>query len=223
MRRLGSALFSAIVIVVGVLTLLGLVVGDGLGSLSGLIKGSPIPTLTNIFLQITVITVAVTIIIGILNLLIVHLRRIFRRSGQWQYSVLLILSALGVLILGVLERVGVISTTPAPTSILLEGVQVSIESALAGLVLFALVYAAFRLMRRRVSGSALLFTLVLLVLLAGALPFTSPLIRLLAAIRTWLLEVPVSAGARGILMGIALATVVIGVRVLIGQDRSYRE
>jgi hypothetical protein len=37
------------------------------------------------------------------------------------------------------------------------------------------------------------------------------------------MAVPVSAGARGILLGIALATVVIGVRALIGQDRSYRD
>lgn len=223
MRRLGSALFSAIVIVVGVLTLLGLVVGDGLGFLSGLVQGSPVPTLTNAFLQITVITVAVTILIGILNLLTVHLLRVTRRAGQWQYSLVLILSALGVLVLAVLERLGIVGGSPAPTAILLEGVQVSIESALAGLVLFALVYAAFRLMRRRVTGSALLFTLVLLLLLIGALPFTSPIIRLLASVREWLLQVPVSAGARGILLGIALATAVMGVRVLIGQDRSYRE
>jgi hypothetical protein len=34
---------------------------------------------------------------------------------------------------------------------------------------------------------------------------------------------PFSAGGRGILLGIALATLVTGVRVLIGQDRSYGE
>lgn len=223
MARLGSALTSAIVIVVGVLTLLGLVVGDGLGILSELVKTSPVPALTNAFLQITVITVAVTILLGILNLLTVHVLRVTRRAGQWQYSLVLILSTLGVLVLGVLERQGIVSGSPKPTAILLEGVQVSIESALAGLVLFALVYAAFRLMRRRVTGSALLFTAVLLLLLVGALPFTSPIMRLLASVRDWLLAVPVSAGARGILLGIALATAVMGVRVLIGQDRSYRE
>ena len=112
---------------------------------------------------------------------------------------------------------------PPVTMILLEGVQVSIESALAGLVLFALVYGAYRLMRKRVTGSALLFTVGLLVLLVGALPFSSPVIRLIGSIRDWLLAVPVSAGARGILLGIALAAAVAGVRVLIGQDRSYRE
>jgi len=64
---------------------------------------------------------------------------------------------------------------------------------------------------------------VLLLILIGALPFSTPGIRLIGSIRDWLLAVPVSAGARGILMGIALAVTVAGVRVLIGQDRSYRD
>ena len=103
----------------------------------------------------------------------------------------------------------------------LEGVQVSVESALAALLLFALVYGAYRLMRQRVTWAGTLFTLVLVIVLLGALPL--PEAGAVAQIRAWLLAVPVSAGARGILLGIALATVVTGIRVLIGQERSYRE
>ncbi len=99
--------------------------------------------------------------------------------------------------------------------------QVSVELALAGLVVFALVYGAFRLLRRRVTWSGVLFIIALLIVLIGALPLAQ--ITLLRDVRDWLMAVPVSAGARGILLGIALATVVTGVRVLIGQDRSYRE
>jgi hypothetical protein len=43
-----------------------------------------------------------------------------------------------------------------------------------------------------------------------------------ADVRNWLVEVPVSAGTRGILIGVALGTVTVGVRVLVGQDRSFR-
>jgi hypothetical protein len=77
------------------------------------------------------------------------------------------------------------------------------------------------MMRRRVTWSAVLFTLALLVILVGALPLAQ--VGWLTQFRNWLLAIPVSAGARGILLGIALATVVTAVRVLIGQDRSYRE
>jgi hypothetical protein len=211
MGRLIAAVSSAIAIGFGLLTLVGLLSG-GEGVFAAV---------TDFFLQLVVITTAITVVIGIINLLMVHIGRITGRSGGWGYSLVLVICTLGVLILAVLERANVLAGTPSTTTVLLETVQVSIESALAGLVLFALVYGAYRLMRRKVTWSALLFTFVLLILLVGALPL--PGLNLIISIRDWLLAVPVSAGARGILLGIALATVVTGVRVLIGQDRSYRE
>lgn len=226
MARLGSALATAIVIVVGIITFLGLVVGNGLGGLSAVINIFAFPSIANAFLQLTVITIAVTVLIGIFNLIVVHLGRVFGRGKPFSQrinSLVLVVSAIGVIVLGVLERAGVLTGSPSPTTVLLEGVQVSIELALAGLVLFALVYGAYRLMRRRVTGSGLLFTFVLLLILTGALPFSTPGMRLVGIVRDWLMAVPVSAGARGILLGIALAVTVAGARILIGQDRSYRD
>ena len=98
--------------------------------------------------------------------------------------------------------------------------QVTVESSLAGLLLFALVYGASRVMSLRTSGWGALFVGTVLVVLAASLPL--PLLAVLIPIRDWLLAVPVNAGARGILLGIALATIVAGARVLIGQDRSLR-
>jgi hypothetical protein len=209
--RLLAALTSAIAIGFGLITLVGLLGGAGL-----------ITTMADIFLQLVVITVALTVLFGIFNLLTVHIGRIIGRKGGWFYSIILVLSALLVIGVTIAER----ANPPAPgqlslSAILLESVQVSIESALAGLVLFALVYGALRLMRRRVTWWGMLFTLVLLIILIGALPLSGA--AGLTSLRDWLMAVPVSAGARGILLGIALATVVTGVRVLIGQDRSYRD
>ena len=203
MARLGTILATAIAIGFGLITVWGLLAGSG-----------SVFNLSNILLQLTVITVAATILLGILNLFSIHLRRIVRRSRGWVYSFALIASAAAVLILWL---IGAQETN----HMLLETVEVSVESALAGLVVFALVYGAYRMMRRRVTWAGVLFTIVLLIILLGALPL--PQTSALTAVRSWLLAVPVSAGARGILLGIALATVVTGVRVLIGQDRSYRE
>lgn len=212
MGRLNAAVATAIAIGFGLLTLAGLLLGTEAGVFS---------SLTNIFLQLVVITTAVALLTGVLNLLGVHVLRIGGRKGGWGYSLVLVLSTVTVLLLAVLERANILTGQPSLTTILLETVQVSIESALAGLVLFALVYGAFRMMRRRVNWGTALFTLVVLILLVGALPL--PGLGLITNFRDWLLSVPVSAGARGILLGIALATVVAGVRVLIGQDRSYRD
>lgn len=212
MRRFGAALSSAIAIGFGLLTLAGLLAGGNIALLG---------SIADILLQLVVITTATTVLIGILNLLGVHLRRMRQRDEGWGYSLLLVVCTLLVIVLVVLERASVLRGSPAITTILFETVQVSIESALAGLVLFALVYGAYRLTRRRLTWPTVLFVIVLLLLLVGALPL--PGLNLLVSVRDWLMAVPVSAGARGILLGIALATVVTGVRVLIGQDRSYRE
>jgi len=103
---------------------------------------------------------------------------------------------------------------------LLETVQISVESALAGLLFFALVFGAYRMMRYKVTGWGILFISAVLLVLLGSLPLTE--LEPVTDVRDWVMNIPVSAGGRGILMGIALATVVTGVRVLIGQDRSYR-
>ncbi len=211
---------TVIAIGAGLFTLFGLLAGDNLGLFSTLAEIGRIRESTDYLLQLVVISVAVTVVIGILNLLWVHLTRIRYRRAGWGYSIVLVFSTLTVLILTILERASVLNQNPPLTTILLEQVQVSIESALAGLLLFALVYGAARVLRHRVSAWGLLFVLSLVIVLAGALPLG---ITLLADLRDLWLSVPVSAGARGILMGIALATVVAGVRVLVGQDRSYRE
>lgn len=203
MRRLTAVLATAIAMGFGILTLWGLLVGEGV-----------VTTMTNILLQLVLLTVAVSIVIGIINLFGVHFGRIRRRERNWGYSLVVMLSAGLVLALWLLRA-------DDANMLLLENAQVAVESALAGLVLFALVFGAYRLMRRRVTWGNLLFTVTVLISLIGSLPLRETAI--LADVRAWLLAVPVSAGARGILLGIALATIVTGVRVLIGQDRAYRE
>jgi hypothetical protein len=226
--RLLRALATAITISLGIIVFLGLIFddssGDSAGMLPGIVRGLGFAQLTNLLLQLSIITIALTVLIGVLNLIMVHFGRVTARGGGWFYSLVALLSFVLVIGLTIAERANILTAAPgerAASMILLETVQISIESALAGLLLFALVYGAARLMHRRVTWWGVLFTAALLLILLGALPLDS--VGGLAQIQRWLLAVPVSAGARGILLGIALATIVTGVRVLIGQDRSYRE
>ena len=209
---------AAIAIATGVITLLGLVGGDELGILGELIAAFALPQIAAVLLQLTVVVVGLTILIGLLNLLAVHFGRVRARRSGWAYSIVLIVSALIVIAIYALERANILTGTPALSTILLEDVQVSIESALAGLLLFALVYGAYRLMRPGVPVWRLLFTATRRLTLTAALPLEAT-----APLRGDWLTLPVSAGARGLLLGIALAAVVTGIRVLTGQDRSYRE
>jgi len=209
--RVLAILASVLTISIGTLVLLGLLLPDNLSGYEGFVDITQ--DFAGVMLDLVTITVALTVLIGIINLLSVHIGKLFSRRREAVYSLVLLLSFAGVIAATILDR--------ETGDILLETVQFSVESALAGLLFFALVYGAYRMLRDQVTWAGVLFIAVLLVVLVGALPFTE--LDVLQDTRDWLLEIPVSAGARGLLLGIALATVVTGVRVLIGTDRSYRE
>ncbi len=213
--RLWAAITSALTAAIGLIVLFGLLLTPEAGDDGGLTSSS-IRTLNSIadfLLQLTTIVIALTIIIGIINLVVVHTNRVRKRERGLFYSLALLVS-FGLV-------VGTYAFNRETSIIILETVQFSVESALAGVVFFALVYGAYRMLRHQVTWARALFVSILLLILTAALPFSN--VEPLHPVRDWLLAVPVSAGTRGLLLGIALGTVITGVRVLIGVDRSYRE
>ena len=211
-RRMGIAFSAIVAFTTGVLTLLSLLLGDQpelYGNVAGAETWSRLLALpAAVLLRLATLTVAVSIIVGIANLLQVHARRV---AGRQFYSVVMIAS-FAFTIYWYVARQGDTS--------LLEAVQVPIESALSALLFLAMVQGGARVLDKRADVWGLLFVTVMVTVLLGSLPLES-----LQPVREWsdwLMEIPVSAGARAILLGIALATVVTGTRVLLGQDRSYR-
>ena len=213
-HRLLNVLATATAMIAGIVMLAGLLSDPG----------SDWRTLSALVLRLVAVTIAITVLIGILNLLGVHLGRFVRAERGWPYSVVILLVAVGVIVLRILDRAEIWSGALEGEQLsprVFEAVQVSIESALAALVVFFLVFAAARLMRRSVSVWNVLFSAAVVVALLGWLPLRE--LDVLADVREWIVRVPVSAGARGILLGVALGTVTVGVRVLLGQDRSLRD
>lgn len=213
--RVGVIAAAALVIAIGLITLFGLLVGDNLGTLSILVNATGVRVLAQFFVRLAVVTTTFTIVIGVVNLLAVNVTRVLRGttiSARFNSAVILA-SFIAALLLYLVDR--------SMSTFLLEEVQVTIESALAALLFFALVYGAFRLLRDRVTPARIGFLLAMLLVLVAALPFAA--LEPLTSVTDWFLQVPVNAGARGILLGVALATAVTGLRVLIGQDRTYGE
>jgi hypothetical protein len=233
--RLGVALTSAIIIAVGFIVLISLLAGDNLGFLSNLVNAPiTIPILQirtisirflgQVILQIATVLLALTVLIGVLNLTIVHLLRFLRGQGSIINrinSVVLLVAFFGTLLLYIAERASNNTAPDRASRLIFTNVLLTVETALAALVFFALVYGAVRMLRQRVTAFRVLFVLTVLVVLIGALPIAQ--LDFMARLNEWLFNVPVNAGARGILLGIGLATLVTGVRVLIGQDRAYQQ
>ena len=206
----GMAVFVAFF--VGVVAILSLLLGDNPELFGGqpgseeLARRIALPG--DVLLRLVAIVIAVSIVIGIANLLFVHVGRLAR--GRFYSAVLL--ASFGFTIYWTVVNKGDTS--------LLEAVQVPIESALAALLFLSLALGGARVMQKRADVWGLLFVAVVLVVLLGSIPLAE-----LAPVKAWsdwLMAIPVSAGARAILLGIALGTVVAGLRALLGQDRSYR-
>lgn len=179
--------------------------------------------IADVLLQMVGVIAAVAVLTGLVNLIAVHLDRFVRSEHGWPYSMIVLAVALAVIVLRILDRADIWTGDLEGEMIstrIFEAVQVSLESALAALLAFFLVYAAVRLMRREVTVWQGVFIAAVLVALVGWIPLDS--LDALADAREWMLRVPVSAGARGILIGVGLGTVIVGVRVILGQDRSFR-
>jgi hypothetical protein len=220
--RFGNALLAAIAISFALITLFSL---EPLPFLPESLRTAATDAGQMLVLLVGVVG-ALAVILGVLNLLGVHLRKLGSGGAQAAYSAITILALILVMVLHLLERAGILTVrggppdTPLVSLTLMDALQVTIESALAGILFFFLIFAAYRLLRRRVNAWGMLFVTTLVIVLVGYVQQSESL---LYRFQDWLRNVPVSAGTRGLLIGIAIGTVVIGARVLIGQDRIFRE
>jgi hypothetical protein len=179
----------------------------------------PMPVLADfrvLLLQWAILVAAFAVLVGIINLLIVHLAKIRAKKGSG-YSLLLVVSLLASL-------VAAIFSTPQGTGsrILFDGIILPVEATLMALMAFSLLYASMRLLRHRTDLLSIVFIGTAAILLLGAAPMPFGEIGILHYILSPFIEqVPAAAGARGILIGVALGTLTTGLRILFGADRPY--
>ncbi len=166
-----------------------------------------------------IIVAAFAFLLGLLNILSVHGGRVIRLRRGWLHSLVLLLAAAIAWVPPFLPRDNPIRGTL--DRIAFDFVISPSGAALAALLVFTLTLAAFRLLRARRSAEVVFFLLIVAVALLGS----TPLINLgwLANIRDWIINVPGMAGMRGLLLGVALGTVITALRVLIASERPYSE
>lgn len=170
-----------------------------------------------LLLNYAIIFAGAAALVGVFNLLFVHADKLRRRERGSLYSAFLIIFLVATLIFGI-----ILGPEHITMKLVLDGVILPVEAALMGILTITLLYAAIRLLRRRVDAMSILFLLaaVLVVFGSATLPFGDmPVIGTI--IRPWVTQVLALGGARGILIGVALGTLTTGLRVLFGADRPY--
>lgn len=158
---------------------------------------------------------AMAVLVGIFNLAAVHLEKFRSRQKGGVYSILLVFALVATLGLGL--SLGLDSPYMRLT---MDAIIFPVEASLMAILAITLIYASIRLLRRRVDVMSVVFlvtTVIFLILIMptpmGPVPGNQAMLDFLGMFS--------SGGTRGLLIGIALGTLLTGMRVLFGVDRPY--
>jgi hypothetical protein len=165
---------------------------------------------------------ALALLIGLLNVAGSHIGRVVRRESDWIYSVILLLGMFTVVLVGILGGGDITSQqglAEQPVRLLFRTVYEPLASSLLALLAFFSLSAALRALSQRRAEAWVIVGVALVVLLSqltpvAALPLVGDTMQL---INNYI----VLAGARGLLIGVALGTIVASMRVLLGFDLPY--
>jgi hypothetical protein len=164
-----------------------------------------------------IILAAFALLLGIFNLALVHWKKVGTEGSSGIYSIVLLVSLFITIFV-----VSISGPTGSMSLWIFNTFQVPVEISLLAVLAVVLVFAGARLLNRRPKWYTVLFLVTVLVVLLGSAPlFFLGEVAPLVAVRNWLAQVPAVAGARGLLLGVALGTVATGLRILLGVDRPY--
>lgn len=170
---------------------------------------------------------ALALVVGVVSVAGSHVQRVRQRNTDWLYSLVLLLAMVAVIIVGVFFPLrtadgGIAlptSLAEAPIRFFFRLVYEPLANSLLALLAFYSVRAALRAFRRGTLEAIVIIVVALLVLVAQ-LPIVTAL-PYVGLTLNWINDSLVLAGARGLLIGTAIGTLVAAVRVLLGFDQPY--
>ena len=166
--------------------------------------------------QWAVIIAAVAVLVGVFNLFGVHWHKIRTRQKGIAYSILLIFSMFATAVLGIAG-----GTHSSVLSFALDAIIIPAEASLMALLAVTLIYASARLLQRRTDAMSVIFLGIAVVILLMSAPLPFGKIPGAEVVEWFITQFFAVAGARGILIGVALGALTTGLRVLFAIDRPY--
>ena len=165
------------------------------------------------------------LILSSLTLVQTHLTRIRRRVEHWQYSIIVFVGILGMVVIGV-----PFGPQNPGFEWLFNNIQVPMDATMFSLLAFFIASAAYRAFRARTFEASLLLITALLVMLGNvpvgdmiwnALLSWSPWENGASSVKQWILDNPNLSARRGIILGISLGVISQSIRIILGIERSY--
>jgi len=176
---------------------------------------APLPDLRLLLTDWSILIAGMAVLVGIFNLVAVHMEKIRTRKKGSAYGALLVLSLIITFGFGLL-----LGPDHPFMRAAVDAVIVPVEAALMAILAVTLIYASMRLFQRRTDAMSVLFLVAAIIFMLavmptpfGPIPGNQFFLFVEGAVAT--------GGARGLLIGIALGTLLTGLRVLFGVDRPY--
>jgi len=170
----------------------------------------------NKLLEWTLVVYAFALILGSMSLWNSHARKLKARAEGWPFSLVTLVSLVGITALGIWKGVG----EGSPVGRIYNTVNSPLASTMFALLAFVIASAAFRAFRAR-SVEATLLLITAIVMMIGRVsigPLISPH---LPGVTEWLLDVPNLAAKRAIAVGVGLGAVSTALKIILGIERSY--
>jgi len=158
-----------------------------------------------------VLLAAIGLLLGVLNVVWTHLRRIIVGDNQWPYSMALVASLTVVLASGLLSPLGAESPF---SEWLFDSIIAPSQATLIALLAFFMVGAAFRYLRVGRHGGGWMLAGALLMLTAQAPAAGVWMPSEFTQFAAWVLDVPAMAALRGALMGSSIALALVAIRYM---------
>jgi hypothetical protein len=203
MTTLKSLIIQIIVVVTAVIMILDFFFKDPIINNSALTLGTLIVPISSLAMGF-----------GALALMRYYAHQIRNKKENWQYNGIGLISLVFILLVGFLEP------DPQPFfSWISTNVFVVLNTAVFSIVSFYMASAAYRTMRiKTIEGTLLVVTAVLVML--GNAPIGGAIWSGIPNLTQWIMDVPSTAGMRGLNIVVALGTFILGLRLLLGRDKT---
>jgi len=196
-----------------------LAIASGLIVLLGYFFPDQLAGLRSLLIDWAVIIAGMAVLVGIANLVFVQMEKVRTRDKNSLYGGLLVISLIITFGLGL-----VYEPDHQYLQAFVKAVILPVEASLLAILAVTLVYASIRLLRRRTDMMSVIFLISAVLFMLAVTPSwfsLNPYVQTLQGFIADFAGMFSRGGARGLLIGVALGTLLTGLRVLFGVDRPY--
>ena len=156
------------------------------------------------------------VLIGLISLIKINWSKVMRRSSNWGFSIVTLVGIFVTLFIGF----GWGKEEGSPIQFEYNYVMMPMQATMFSLLAFYIVSASFRTFRALTPEATLLLAGAIIVML-GMVPIGKYIWGDIPGFAQWILDVPNMASKRGIMIGVALGSISMSLKIILGIERNW--